>query len=405
MRTFLLIILTAMIANVGMAQKTKVLSSFNYLKDGRLDKAKEMIDAAAIHQETMNDAKTWLYKGNVYINIALTKEEKYKNLDPNALEVAYQAYQKSIELDKDFNAIGVKISNANIGLSLVADEYYNRGVTFYNAGSFDDAKKQFEITKKINGSKDTAATFLIATCALKLNNVELAEKYLKELGNRKDYANPQVFTMLTNIYASRKDTASMLNVVKAGRKRFPENLELIISETNYYLLKGEYEKAKELLQQAIAKNPDKAELHYAIGANYDALAQDTSRSMQDREKLVQESEKAYQKSIELNPKFFDAYFNLGALYFNQGVAIFNEANKLPVDKVAEYEEAQKQYLAYWQKAMIPLEKANEIDPNDIYTINSLKEIYARLNMPEKLKVAMEYITKIKAGEKITTPIK
>lgn len=289
-------------------------------------------------------------------------------------------------------------------MSLVADEYYNRGVSYFNARNYANAKAEFEITKKINGTKDTAATFLIATCARKLGDVETAEKNLRELVPNKDYKNPQVFVMLTAIYAEKNDTAKMLTTVKIGRQRFPDNLELIISETNYYLVKGDIVKAHDLLQEAIAKDPKNYALHYAIGANYDALAQDEKRPLEEREKMFIEAEKEYNRAIELKPDFFDSYFNLGALYFNQGVAVFNEANNLPPDKVAEYEAAQKKYTEYWTRALVPLEKANKLDASDVFTLNSLKQIYARLNMPEKLKSTNDRISRINAGEKNVEPV-
>lgn len=400
MKTLFFLILAALLMNVGMAQKIKLTSANNYLNDGRLDKAKENIDAAVINPETANDARAWLYKGNVYLAISKSTNPKFKSLDTNAVQVAYEAYQKSIAIDKDFVAAGFtnKIATAQQGLSYVAEQFYNSGVGYYNSQKWSAAKSEFEKAKKIN-TKDTLATFYAADCALQLKETETAEKYLKELVSL-NFKNPKIYTTLITIYADRKDTVKMLNMIKKGKQVFPDDLGLIIQETNYYLMTGNAVKAHDLLQVAVAKDPKNFALHYAIGANYDALAQDEKKPLEEREKMFIEAEKAYNTAIELKPDFFDSYFNLGALYFNQGVAVFNEANSLPADKVAEYEAAQKKYTDYWTKALVPLEKANKLNANDIFTLNSLKQIYARLNMPEKLKTANERIAKVTAGEKV-----
>ena len=46
------IILSQMVFNLGIAQNKNVVSAYNYLKYGELDKAKEAIDAASLHEQT-----------------------------------------------------------------------------------------------------------------------------------------------------------------------------------------------------------------------------------------------------------------------------------------------------------------------------------------------------------------
>ncbi|MDZ7774162.1 MAG: hypothetical protein U5L09_00425 [Bacteroidales bacterium] len=53
-----------------MAQNHKVVSAYNYLRKGQLDKAMEAIEPATEHKKTENDAKTWYYRGNVYLSLA-----------------------------------------------------------------------------------------------------------------------------------------------------------------------------------------------------------------------------------------------------------------------------------------------------------------------------------------------
>lgn len=70
---FLSIILLVSISSF--AQSNKVLDAYNYLKAGKLDKAKAAIDAAALYPDTKDDPKTWLYKGNVYLALAIKESD------------------------------------------------------------------------------------------------------------------------------------------------------------------------------------------------------------------------------------------------------------------------------------------------------------------------------------------
>ena len=72
MKRLLLFLFVAFAAFCINAQNNLVISAYNYLKAGKLDKAINSIEPTITHPKTMNEAKTWLYRGNVYIAIAVT---------------------------------------------------------------------------------------------------------------------------------------------------------------------------------------------------------------------------------------------------------------------------------------------------------------------------------------------
>ncbi len=369
------------------AQNPNVISAYNYTKSGKLDKALEAIEPATKHPKTMNDAKTWLYRGNVYLAISLTENEKYMNLVENPLDSAYNSYQRCIALDKDFIAPAANPAKAEFGLYVIGEQYYNKGVEYFNKQEWAEAQSYFEKTKHINaifGQKDSLATYNATRCALQLGDNETAMKYLKELVNMK-FAEPSIYSMLADMYKQEGDTVKMLGTIKMGRERFPNDLGIIIAETNYYLGTGQLEEAQTLLQEAVAQDPDNPILHFTIGSNYDKLARDTSLNEESKLAMLNEAEVAYAKAIELKPDYFDAYYNLGALFFNAGVEKFEEANNIPPDDFEAYDKAKEQYMSHWTKALPYLEEAHKLDPKDLNTLIALKSLYARLNMPEKLK--------------------
>ena len=60
-----------------------------------------------------------------------------------------------------------------------------------------------------------------------------------------------------------------MEIIGKGRKLFPSDLNLIISEINLYLAKGKTKEAQELLDVAVSKDPNNPTLHFAVGANMD----------------------------------------------------------------------------------------------------------------------------------------
>lgn len=373
MKKLFLLIATFYISFTLIGQPINVQSAFNYMKKGQLDKAKEAIDAAIIHEKTMNDPKTWFYKGNIYLDIHLSKEDKYKKLENNALQIAYNAFQKSVELDKEKEYL----DQVKVRLYICGEQFYNLGVTLFNEKDFENAIIAFEKTAKVNnifGVQDSLATFNAALSAqLGGINAKAKENYLKLV--RMNYRNPQIYSALSDIYKAENDTTQALKIVQQGRAKFPDDYNLIITETNIYLAKGETEKAQQNLQLAVEKNPTNENLYFAIGANYDVLGN------------FEEAEKAYLKALELKPAYFDAIYNLGALYFNKGVSIFEKADKITDQKL--YDAEKLKFEEMWNKALPYLEKAHELDQKDRNTMISLSQLYARMKQYDKAKLIKE----------------
>jgi len=218
------------------AQANRVVSSFNYLREGRLDKALENINAAVEHPKTQSDVKTWLYKGNILLAIALSEDAKYKSLHPNALEGAYDAYNKSIEIDGDYIQPTANPPSAKLGMFIIGKQYYNRGVEKFNSTQYKEAIPDFEKTKTINNIfniKDSLATFNAAICAMQIEDNEKATSFLRELVTM-NYKNPIIYSYLASIYIQSKEYDKATQVIKTGKNRFPDDLNILIAETNIF---------------------------------------------------------------------------------------------------------------------------------------------------------------------------
>lgn len=117
-------------------------------------------------------------------------------------------------------------------------------------------------------------------------------------------------------------------------------------------------------------DPTNEILWFSLGSVYDNL---------DKDDLAAE---AYLKALELKPTYFDANYNLGAMYFNQAVQGTNEANDMWKPRMTKSESDKQKGLEEAAKEMFTearpfLEAAHSENAEDIDTIRSLRDIYAR----------------------------
>ncbi len=365
------------------AQTINVQSANNYLRGGQLDKALEKIEPAITNEKTMNDAKTWLYRGNIYIQIASSKEAKYKALDSNAVNIAYDSYQKSIQLDKDKEYYQKNM----IGLNACGEQFFVVGADNYKKKEYQKALNSFEKTIQINalmGRSDTIATYYAAFCADLSKNKTKAKEYFRNL-IKLNYNEPSIYTALSNIYREDKDTAKTIKLIRDGRKKFPQNYDLIIAEANYFLAGGEDIKAQTALKQAIEQDPNNPVIHYNFGIIYEKI------------KDFEHAEIAYKKAIELKSTYFDAYYNLGAFYINIASEISKQANNLPLEKTKEFDELKAKSNKLLIQALPILEKAIKLQSNDQNTLNALREIYKKLNKTKNLEIIKKVLQDIKGN--------
>jgi tetratricopeptide (TPR) repeat protein len=379
MKRTILALLILVSATVVLGQTNKRTSAYNYWRYGKLDQAKQAIDEAAQNEKTIMDPKTWFYRGNIYYDIAISKDSNYRELDPDPFEVAFKSYQKAKELDTK----GEYKDDIQKFTIAVGEGYYNVGVVNYNDKNFKDAAKNFEQSYNVSqsvGRIDTTALFNAAVSASQANEPKIAEQYyqqLLKLGSQK----ADVYASLADIYKVEGDTAMALQTIAKGREIYPEDFNLLIAETNIYLASSEKEKAMKDLEMALKYDNTNPSIFFAVGTIYDQMGD------------IPQAISAYENAIKLKPDYFEANYNMGALYVNQAANLLDTANALPLDAVKEYDALKAKADGMLQKAVPYLEKSHELMPEDVNTMVSLKEIYTRLGMTDKLKAINEQLNK------------
>jgi len=377
----IMVMVGAMVMAFG--QKNVRQSASNYLKDGKLDKAVEAINTCVLDPSTAKDSRAWFIRGNIYLEIANTTDEKYKALDTDPMAKALESYKKAIEFDPKkeyFEDILAK-------LNWQRNNFYNEAVELYNKKEYKESMLAFAKAAEViemSSITDTLSLLNAATCAA-LANEKLAAKdyYLKLLMG--DYKSPSVYISLSDIYRQEKDSSNAIKYVRMGQEVYPNDLRLLLTETNIYLTFNNTDKALKNLYVAKEKDTTNYSVFFALGTIYDNLSNDTAKSLPIRTEAFENAIKCYKDALRLNDTYFEASYNLGALYVNKAASINDEANKLPLDATAQYDKLKKEADYYLEKALPYLEIATSLQPDDLNTLFSLKQIYARTNKADKVK--------------------
>lgn len=406
MKRIILLIGVSVSVITASAQSSKVVSAWKYLKDYKdsqdadyIMKAKEAIDLASENPDTKDQAKTQVYKGQIYLELfqksLKTELDKKKDPDPKKNEAAayqaispqdlftaYDAFAKAKTLD----AKGNYSSDITNGINTVSFYVYNKASNDYNSKNYASSLTSFEKVYEIGGSKDTAILTNMAITAERGADYEKAKQYYQKMADMK-VGRAGTYVQLMNIYMNLKDTTGGVDVLKKGRAMYPNDINLLLNETDIYIKSNKSAEALANLNQAIQAKPNDYILYFARGNMYDNLSNPKDAKGKELEKPKDADEKMklaeadYKKSLEIKPDYFDALYNLGALYYNNGVNLGNKANTIQDQKKYEAEIAKSN--EEFNKAIPILEKALSVNGKDKATMVALKNCYYRLQMKEK----------------------
>ncbi len=393
MKKILFVLVLVFSITLTFAQKNVRQTASNFLKDGKLDKALEAINQCLQDASTAQDAKAWFIRGNIFLEIANSKDEKYKSLDAEPLQKALESYKKAIEFDpkKDY------YEDIFAKLNWQRNNYYNSAVDSFNKKDYKEAMMNFENAANALSPAnvaDTVALFYAAACANLAGEKGKQKQYYIDLlkGGAKSII---IYSSLADLYRLDKDSASALKVIRAGKKVYPDNLQMTLSESNVYIFFTDVPKALSTLTIAAQKDSTNYLVWNAIGINYQKIYEDTLQAQAIRNDAFPRSEVAYMKSIKLKPDFYDAQLNIASLYFNSAVPIVLKANGLPLEQKEAYDKMIAEANRYYKLALPYLIRADELEPNDMNSLNSLRQIYQSIGDTEKLKVVQKRILELR----------
>ena len=377
---FTLLALACCVQSFG---QKEVVSAYNANKEGDFATAATYIEQAILNPKANVKNKTWRYRGEIYLNIS--NDSALFAAYPDALTRAKDSYMKAQELDTK----GSYEDEIRVGLGQVQVAASNTGIGKYNTGDYGSAGAFFDLGAEIASAfdaTDTMAIYNSALCYEKAGEVDLAVARYRACADIQ-YQVPNVFLFISNLYRSNGREAEALETLSEARGLYPREQSLIIEELNIYLTNEEFDKAKENLTLAAEQDPTNEILWFSLGSVLDNLGN------------AEEAIDAYKKALDVKSDYFDANYNLGALYFNQAVQGINEANDMWKPRMTKSESDKQKALEQSAKDLFEtakpfLEAAHAANDQDLETMRSLRDIYARTGDDDKM---LELTAKIKAA--------
>ena len=379
------------IASAAFAQTGKRNSAFAALQAGKLTKAKESIDACIVHKKTENDAKTWMYRGQIYIAIQESQGTTGIQIDAEALAKAEESLERAKELDVN-NELGEDLVMA---FRQLAEKFFNEGAGQYNAQDYANAATNFEKSETINDRFGIIDTNAVYSSGLSYHFAGNADKMGEKFGRLLDmqYETSNIYLLYAE-YMGGKDVEKAIEIVNRGRELYPDNFSMVITAANIFLTNDRTAEALEALETAIEMDDTNFTIFHNVGIMYDLIFTNEENTQDVRFDAFVKATEAYGKALELNPEYFDSLYNLGAIHFNKGVYFLAQADALPLGD-ANYDVFKEESKTCFVNALPHLEKASTMQPNDINTLYSLKQIYSRTGDMENYKIVDE---KLKALE-------
>ena len=395
MKQVLLIIGLCLATIATFAQKASVTGAERIAKNARGDfnEARNLIKGAMTHAETKDDPKTWFIAGQ--IEDAQFNAENTKQIlgqKPNepvmyeALGNALPYYIKAYELDQrpdDKGKIKPKYDKNIKGILGANHIYYINGGGYWlnerdYQKSFDFFEQYIDIANlpfmagtktAVRDSNYMMVQYYAGMVSTQLGNPDLAIKTLNR-AKEPPYNLNDVLQWLYGEYEQLRDTVNIEKTLEEGYTFFPDSSFYLFSLINVYISSDRNQKAVDMLDIAIAKNPSNSQLYQALGSVYD-------RGFEDNNK----AEENYKKALELDPENAGNQFNLGRIYYNQGVVKLNEVNLITDANL--YNQERAAVKAFFQKALPYFEKAHQLMPEEAEYMVGLRGIYYNLDMDKE----------------------
>jgi len=394
-----------MAATMGLsAQSLMVESAVQDLRKGSLKKAKTEIDAAAVHEKTKEDAKTWYYRALIYSEIgrdASQARPKYKGLAPDWADRAYESAMECKRLDTKND--GEYQKGLVSVFSTVGYDFYNRSRALFNEQKYTEAMnvaaraaEMYNNAGETSGQFDNAseALFVAGLSAVAAHDTASIKKYFNQL-MRKRTDKEQVYTYLFNVYKAEGNMDQAMKVASNYQKFQKNNYKSYLLLAEGYILNQNFDKGKEVIEQALVLTRDSANIYPDLLTAAADLLQRTND--------IEGAKVKYQESLTLKPVQFGANFGMGQMYYNGAVDKLQSApepdpfNEETIALASKLEEEAKALFAesitYLEKAVQYIDNLPEGQekqaqrPNLGSALSALSTAYARVERYEESKAA------------------
>lgn len=409
-----------------MAQKDQLKALEKATKNYETTAVKNALAAAEAVIATAPDvekAHFYFLKGNALLELSNHNVESGNNLI-----LAAKSYQDLIALEKSMGK-SKYTSQAEASLATVRDNLVNSAIADNKADKYKEGTEKLYQAYRIS-PKDTVYLYYAANGAIRTKDYDTAIEYLKQLkdlnytGKATEYfatdkatkaetsfgtkaerdlyikagthekpreekvpsVRGEVYRNYSILLAEKGQVDKALLEIQAARKLYPNDMDFVLIEADFYNRKGDVENYVRIIKEASDKNPKDADLVYNLGVAYTKMNNEV------------EATKYFKKTIEMKPDYVNAYINLANFKIDEQSRIFEEMNSLGNSSAEnkKYNELMDKKNKLLEEAIPYLETALTYKPNNLDILNLMTQIYPTLGMDDKYKETKAKIESIKA---------
>ncbi len=405
MKTKILTVLIALISMTAFSQKKEIRNAQSALEEGNYSEAKTLlssVESQISEEKDKTKIDFYIAKGLAYLG-----PNQGENASMEDLKIAAESANKLIELGE--------MEMGQAGLSMVKVAMRNSAVADQEAGNYTAAAEKLYQRYQL-AKQDTIFLYYAANAAVTGKDYETAGNYFSQLlemgydgsevqyiatdkstGETRvfssererdiyvksgEYIKPEmqvteskrgnIAKVLVQIYVQQNKPEMALKALKKAKEENPNDISLMQAEANVYYEMGQIDRYNQILRDVVKQDPENAELYYNLAV--------TSAELGDTDSAID----FYKKAIEFSPDMINAYVNLAATILSEEKGIIEEMNqKLEDGNHSEYDALQEKRKGLYQKALPYLEKAAQIDSNNVEVIRTMMNIYYVLENNEK----------------------
>jgi tetratricopeptide (TPR) repeat protein len=200
--------------------------------------AKKKADEAVMKKDSLK-SKTWLTRGEAYLEIANSGDTTLIKTVPMVANKAYEYFKKAVTLDpaspakKYLTVVKDKDGKPEVEGQKMYNAFMNAGIMKYQAKNFSESVKDIEMASEIS-PKDTTAAMYTGVIGQMAKNDAVALKGLErfiELGGK----DPAMYYALAQIYRNDKNEEKALATIDKGIAMHPNNKDLKSEKINMLL--------------------------------------------------------------------------------------------------------------------------------------------------------------------------
>lgn len=376
MRNIFLILLILFNVNLY-SQDEKITESIQFLKNGELVKAQNLIDDLLYKVENKSNPFAWYSKGVIYHVISESEDLRVKKDNINYLEETFISYKNAMQYDKTKQYQ----SDLTKRLNILANQFSNKGVKYFNENKFSDALSNFEYSIEISKMPmfnriDTNTIYNAALSAYFAKNYDQSLKHFLKLIDVK-YNNPEIYFNISEVYKIKNEVESSLNYLKKGIEIYPTNTKLFDQLINSLIDINQKDDAKNYLEEKVKSSTSNFNYYLLLS---DLL--DTKEEFDRKELLINEA-------LKYGSNNYKPYYKLGILYFNRAIEQNELVNSL-TDEL-EYKAQKRKVDEYFQNSLFQFEKSYKLKSDEKNTLLKLKFLYKRFNQEEKLQIVLKQL--------------